>query len=46
MLKWKLSSSTIRGVISLKFVAVVAVKIKRELQLLIPPLHQQPKSAS
>lgn len=36
MLKWKLISSTMRGVISLKCVAVVAVEIEQELQL---PIH-------
>lgn len=34
MLKWKLTSSAIMGLISLNF---VVVEIKQELQLLIPP---------
>lgn len=35
MLKWKLTSSAITGLISLNF--VIVVETKQELQLLIPP---------
>lgn len=35
MLKWKLTSSAITGLISLNF--VIVLEIKQQLQLLIPP---------